>query len=354
MPTLHAESINLTPETIRRFLDLGFRVSFPGNMDPEMWEKVRPYRALIEEVYASLHHDVFPSARVLVDPLTPEEHLQQLLSLGQQLTSDNVALNVVLNLQPLPWRVDENLLFDHLDRLLDVADIRISVSDFVWAHRLRNRYANLPIDMSVIAKIDSSFKAMYWSRHIGSNTVTVDRNINKKPHILRQISKAGFKVKLVVSDGCMPSCPAEINHWIAAAASSAEELGPTLFLYRFVLPFHQRTPGTLAHAEKRSSAVSLAPIRRSSRSRKTLRPNGQHRRKPANSRRLRTDGVRHPPAISIQGIGKQYRQTGAMRLELSRLRLVFPAHDTPRYRPTRRLAKSRKKCRFRHHRRPLR
>ena len=260
--------IDLAPENIRRFSDLGFRVSFPGNMDPEMWSKVRPYRVLIDEVYASLHHDVFPAARVLAEKLNEEEHLQRLLGLGRELAPDGVALNVVLNIQPLPWSVDENKLWDQLERLMEVVEVRVSISDFMWAHMLRNRYPDLRIDTSVIAKVNSVFKAQYWQRHVGSDTIAVDRNINKKPHILQQLTDAGFTVKLVVSDGCMPSCPVEANHWVSTASSTREQLGARFFhtdafcrfikerlplwhmLKKEVLPFHLPKYAGMVHVVK--------------------------------------------------------------------------------------------------------
>jgi hypothetical protein len=214
--------LKITEATMDRFLGMGFTISFPGNMDPDLWRKVRPYRKVIEEVYASLHSDVFPGGRSLPGGLDADAHLAQLVSLGRQLAEDNVALDIVLNTTPPPDRVNSDLLFEQLDALIDVVTVRISVTDFAWAHRLRAHYPDVAFHVSVLATVQNQYQAQMWKNHIDVEVVTVDRDINKKPERIRQIRDLGVRTKAVMTDSCMPSCPYYSNHMHVHCADTFE------------------------------------------------------------------------------------------------------------------------------------
>ena len=202
----------VTPGEMDRFRALGFSVCFPYNHDPELWRAVAPYSEVIEEIYADLHPEVFPALRTWTWPESADEHLEALCRLLTRAARARVALNVVLNTIPSA-PLDEGRLFTSLRRLMAHGEVRVTVTDMVWAQKLRAELPALPMTVSTVAEVDSQHAASLWLDLVGIDTVVPDRNINKLPRRLRQIRDLGVRVKVVVSDLCMFDCPTRFRHY---------------------------------------------------------------------------------------------------------------------------------------------
>ena len=212
----------VTPAEIARFRELGFSVSFPYNHDPALWDRLAPFAAAVEEIYAELHPSVFPSMRPWTGLPRPAPHLANLVRLQRQVRGHDIALCLILNVCPTPW-VDERPLLRCLDRLRREGPVRVTVADFEWAGRLRAAYPDLSLGVSTVVEVDNQHAAMLWRDLVGVDTIVLGRRINKDPRRIREIRRLGLHIKMVVSDTCTDDCPLRMRHAALLAPPEANE-----------------------------------------------------------------------------------------------------------------------------------
>jgi len=197
---------------IDRFAGMGFSVCFPYNHDPALWERLSPFADVVEEVYAELHPDVFPSMRTMKGQLSPDDHMGNLSRLMSEVKGHDVALDLILNACPTDW-VDEHALFGCIGRLLAEGEVRVTISDFYWAMRLRKEFPDLHLGVSTTVEVDNQNAAMIWRDLVGVETVVIGRRINKDPRRIKEIRDLGVRIKMVVSDTCTDDCPLRPRHF---------------------------------------------------------------------------------------------------------------------------------------------
>ncbi len=193
--------------------DSSMRLSVPYNHDEDFLEAlIAPHAPLIAEVYLPFHISVCHTARAWHGPFELRAYDEVIKGLHEYLRPRDIKLNFVANL-PSSSGSDKARLVNEILRLDEtfggsLFTIR-SLETAATAYSLRD---TLDLQSSTLSHVNGPAAAWYWKQYAGSAGVTVDRGINRRPDVLAAIRKLGLKIRMVVNDDCIPSCPSEDDH----------------------------------------------------------------------------------------------------------------------------------------------
>ena len=192
---------------------LGMTLSLPYNFAPDfVGEVLRPFSEDTEEVYLPLFWATAGSGRTWKGPATQREFLKAVDGLAEAAGALGVRLNFVANIEGGPR--DERLAFDEIERLADrYPGATFTVASLPLATALKEARPDLEIGPSTLSDVDCALAAAYWKRAANPSVLTVAREVNRRPAVLRQIKALGFRVKVVARDGCVPDCPFRNQHF---------------------------------------------------------------------------------------------------------------------------------------------
>jgi len=202
---------------IVRFQDLGMKLSLPYNFADDYIEKVLlPYAAITTEVYLAVFWAVSSSARNWKGAATHRDYLKKTDALYKAASAHGIHLNFVANVEMDPRQA--RLMVDEATLLHErYPGSGFTLRSLETAIALKHDVPDAEISPSTIAFIDSAIKAMYWKHAVNPRVITVAREVNRRPDILRQFKDMGLQVKLIPQDTCIPYCPVMHEHDTAIA-----------------------------------------------------------------------------------------------------------------------------------------
>lgn len=192
---------------------LGMTLSLPYNFAPDFVREVlEPFRDDTEEVYLPLFWATAGSGRTWKGPGSQRDYLKAVDALAEAAAGLGIRLNFVANIEGGPR--DERLAFDEIERLADrFPGAGFTVASLPLAASLKAARPGLEIGPSTLSDVTSALVAAYWKRAVNPSVMTVAREVNRRPAVLRQMKALGFRVKVVARDGCVPDCPLRSQHF---------------------------------------------------------------------------------------------------------------------------------------------
>lgn len=227
---------------------LGMRLSLPYNFDPRYADVVMPGIAdMVHEVFLPVHWTVAATSRPRNGPASRRHYLSHVDALQRDIGP--VRLNFVAN-----QRLDRLGRMRVVDEILDLAErfpgAAFTVHALDTAIAVREARPDLEVGPSTLSGVASVLAASYWQRYAGCRMVTVAREINRRPALLRRIRATGVAIRVVARDQCLPECPWADDHKSAIAAhdiactACAEELPASLSECRAAAEMVKRDPAT--------------------------------------------------------------------------------------------------------------
>ena len=194
------------------FTDLGMKFSLPYNFADDYADKVLlPYAEFTEEIYLAMFWAISPSARNWAGATSHREYLQKVDELYAMANKNGLHLNFVANVMMDPRQM--RLVVDEATYLHEnYPGSSFTLRSMETAMMLKHEAPEAEISPSTLAFIDSVVKAMYWRRAVNPKVITVAREINRNPLILRHLKDMGFRIKLIPQDTCIPYCPVMDEH----------------------------------------------------------------------------------------------------------------------------------------------
>jgi collagenase-like PrtC family protease len=126
----------------------------------------------------------------------------------------NIRANVLVNASCLgDGYHDRTPLLQHIAALHDVGVHMVTVADLSLASSIRSHIPDMELSASTTALVNSAVKAALWRDACDVDDICPDRDVNKRPSILRAIRSAAprARIRLLVNDHCLPDCAARMN-----------------------------------------------------------------------------------------------------------------------------------------------
>ena len=195
-----------------KFQELDMKLSLPYNFADDYIEKVLlPYANLTSEVYLAVFWAISPSARNWMGAATHREYLQKVDLLYKAAKPYGIHLNFVANVEMGPRQARQ--IVDEAASLHErYPGSSFTLRSLEVAIALKREVPDAEISPSTLAFIDSAVKAMYWKIAVNPKVITVAREVNRRPAILRQFKDMGLQIKLIPQDTCIPYCPVMQEH----------------------------------------------------------------------------------------------------------------------------------------------
>ena len=147
-----------------------------------------------------------------------EEYEKQIIVLLKKCDSYQVEGNMLLNSACLETKMQDysfvEKCVEYIKNLHDVYGlISITVSDFLLACYIKEKFPAIKIECSSVAYVDSVQKAKMWD-DIGIDMLVIPPDYNKNLLFISSIKKAlkRAELKLLVNQDCIPSCPMRQFH----------------------------------------------------------------------------------------------------------------------------------------------
>lgn len=187
--------------------DCSFKLSLPYNNEIDFIQKiVTPCRRYTREVYLPMHVSVCGSGRPWMRTDSRKAYYDTVEGLYEELRKRDIVLSIVGNNIE-----DESVWHRVVNEVLYLGE-RFPGSNFVLsslhvAAHVHRMQPELELAPSTFCDVDSPAAARYWMELAGTRTVTVSRKINRCPESIRRIRGMGLKIRMVLNDDCIPSCP---------------------------------------------------------------------------------------------------------------------------------------------------
>jgi collagenase-like PrtC family protease len=192
----------MTHRTIRR-------LAVPYNHDPALVEALAPLAEHVHDVYFAASPAVVGSGRHRLDAARPRTYLDGIRGLMRELEPLGIEGNVLVNPTCLGDAYhDPTPILRHLAELHEAGVSTVTLTDLNLATLVRRHLPELEISASTSALVNSAVKAMLWRDLCGVDDICPDRDVNKRPAVLRAIRRAApdARIRLLVNDHCLPDC----------------------------------------------------------------------------------------------------------------------------------------------------
>lgn len=194
-------------------LDTSMRIALPYNHSPDFVDGILwPYREVLCELYLPLHITVCHTTRPWHGPLDPLVYDRDVAELAEVVGHLGIRLNFVANAIVQPPQDNARLGAEVVRLARLYPDAVFTLSSLEIAARVHAAHPRIDLQPSTVSFVNNPVSAWYWKELAGASGVTVGRNINKRPELLRAIHKLGLTLRMVVNDDCVPSCPADFEH----------------------------------------------------------------------------------------------------------------------------------------------
>jgi collagenase-like PrtC family protease len=185
------------------------RLALPYNHDPQLIEALGHLAGAIEELYFAANPKIVASGRHRLDAVSSREFIRDVESLVARLAPLQIRANVLVNPACLGGGYTDPLtILQHLAELHEAGVTMVTLTDLNLATLVRRHLPELRISASTTALINSAVKAILWRDLCGVDDICPDRDVNKRPAILRAIRRAApeARIRLLVNDHCLPDC----------------------------------------------------------------------------------------------------------------------------------------------------
>jgi hypothetical protein len=200
----------------KRFRDLGFRLSIPYNHSDDYLDRMEDILEVTGEIYLPVPPQYSGSGRAWPAGCDPRKYARTTKALIRSLKYSSVDLNFVMNV-PVPLCKHHGILKVIGSYLELTSKVQFTVADFILAQNIRTAFPRARLCVSTLAKVQTAVAAKYWIEGAGVESITICRDINKRPDAIRSIHDLGAKIKMVVEDQCIPNCPVLLSHlqWLS-------------------------------------------------------------------------------------------------------------------------------------------
>ena len=189
------------------------RFSVPYNHQPDYADKViQPFGHVIHDVYLPIHVSVAATGRPWRGPHSRSAYDDQLDQLAHACEPFGISYSFIANLPPETPAQGISLVDEVLRLHERFPSAHFGLVSYELAVQLHKTNPDIELYPSTVVHITNPTAAWYWKTHVGAKSVVLCRSINKRPEIIRAIKRTGLKVRMVINDRCVPSCPAELEH----------------------------------------------------------------------------------------------------------------------------------------------
>ncbi|MDD5097519.1 MAG: tetratricopeptide repeat protein [Candidatus Omnitrophica bacterium] len=104
-------------------------------------------------------------------------------------------------------------LLNYLKKLKNLGLKSVVVTNPVYISRIKNEIKDISLESSVNCYIRTVKRALYF-KDLGVDVLTIDRDINRNFSLIKEIKdKTGLKIRVMLNEGCLNSCPFRISHY---------------------------------------------------------------------------------------------------------------------------------------------
>ncbi len=101
----------------------------------------------------------------------------------------------------------------YIKRLKGIGLKSLVVTNPLYIARIREEIKDIRIESSVNCYVRTVEEALYF-KGLGVDVITIDRDINRNIPLIGRIKKAtGLKIRLMLNEGCVSSCPYRVMHY---------------------------------------------------------------------------------------------------------------------------------------------
>lgn len=168
----------------------------------------------VVEIFLPPPKSVLGSGRVVPQG---EHYPEEVRNVIADAGSRGIVSNVLMNAGCLGTLLNEptrlSHLYAYLESLHGLGPIRVTVSDFVLAMRIKEALPKTDLECSVTADVDTISAATYWF-DIGCRMIAIPPRRNKDMAFICELRRSfpEVRLKMIVNTTCLPSCPMERGH----------------------------------------------------------------------------------------------------------------------------------------------
>jgi len=186
------------------------KLAVPFNHDPCLLDELEHFRRDIGEVYLPPPPDLMGTFRPWTGP-DADEYNGRIPGIVTKARDMGIETNIVMNVPYIPFS-EHGKILGFLARMVDIGVQWFTIGDLHLAEAVREAFPDIGIVASTIADVSDVTRARYWARQAGADRLVLSRLLNKRPDSIREISRTGAQVEVIVNESCIPSCPYATQH----------------------------------------------------------------------------------------------------------------------------------------------
>lgn len=203
-----------------------FSIPYSSNIDPDSYMNlISAYTPYIENIYMGIPE--LKNHVSLQHQSGDENQVYDLLSKTQNLYKRIVVFNSI------SYNKDDDDVFKLFDTTINPIIEKYKIDGFVvtslpLAIKLRRDFPNLELHTSCNSFQWNIRQMKLWESLAGISTFNPPREAAKTPSMLKEMHKAGFKLKVLLNEACLYGCPFTINHACGVAEGKKTHISCSL------------------------------------------------------------------------------------------------------------------------------
>lgn len=187
-----------------------FSVPYTNKVDSDVYKDfLSPYTHQIESVFLGI-----PDINNHNTQFCEEEKNSAYSFLKETL---DVSYKRIVVANAMFYKMDDKMLLQHFERIIYplIEEYKIDgfvVSNLHLASQLHKDFPKLELHTSCNSVIYNIRQMDYWRRVGGIEVFNPPREFCRKPEVLKEMAREGFKLKVLVNEACLFDCPYFINH----------------------------------------------------------------------------------------------------------------------------------------------
>ncbi len=196
-------------------LPKGMKLSVPYNHRLDLLEALNPFSRYLAFLFLPFHPTASLSARAFTGRDSINLYELELIRVANWCQNAGVGLNLLANAPS--WALDPEKVSDTLVGLrAEVSKLKVTFADLHAAREVKSLIPWLSVGVSCLADVQTPVGAMWWQQEVSATALTVSREINRAPRILKALAKSGMTLSVVAFDDCVPGCQARSRHFVPA------------------------------------------------------------------------------------------------------------------------------------------
>jgi len=135
-------------------------------------------------------------------------------------------------------------IINYIQRLKDLGLKSVIVTNPVYISEIKKQIKEIEVESSVNCYVKTVEHALYL-KDLGADVLTIDRDINRNITLIKRIrNKTGFKIKIILNEGCLRNCPFRNMHYnyLSHDVSSSNRLIDNIFPDKFCIRMYLKNP----------------------------------------------------------------------------------------------------------------